>query len=342
MTIIKGNLNRNNNLDILRLFFALFVFLGHWTILTNFNSDLFILHFEVTGVDGFFIISGFLVFWSYHNDQNTKNFFIKRFFRIYPLYGIIILIQSLFFIFLSNGTVWENIRYFIANIFYLNFLQPTVGTIFDHLTINAINGSLWSLKIEVMFYLMVPLLYRIIKKWGIKVVFITYILSIIYTFLASHYHLNILIRQLPGKFRFFAVGILLFMYFDRITKINSKTMLSLVISSIILLYLFLSNNIFNVVIYPFCLGILILYIAFYIKQLKISSDFSYSIYVIHFPIIQIALLYQINLNKPLFSLLFFTTLIFILSFLSEKYLEKKFIQTGKKIIKNSLHTLNGS
>ena len=123
-----------------------------WNILTAQNLSNKLFHLSAYAVDMFFIVSGFLIFGSFYNYQNIKGFFIKRFFRIFPLYGLLILLQTMFFVFYANGTAGEVVKYFTSNILFLNFLSYSVGDIFTHLEVNAINGSLWTLKNEVVFY----------------------------------------------------------------------------------------------------------------------------------------------------------------------------------------------
>jgi peptidoglycan/LPS O-acetylase OafA/YrhL len=88
-------LKLKNNFDILRLILAVLVFFAHWNILTlqELSNPLF--HLSGFAVDMFFIVSGFLIFWSFDSDQNKKHFYIKRFFRIFPLYAFLIVLQTL-------------------------------------------------------------------------------------------------------------------------------------------------------------------------------------------------------------------------------------------------------
>ena len=159
-------LSINNNFDILRLTLAILVYLAHWNILTSQDISNPFFHLSGFAVDMFFIVSGFLIFWSFDNDQNKKHFYIKRFFRIFPLYAFLIILQTLFFIGFSDESVLEIIKYFVVNIFFLNFLAPSVGTTLSGLEVDAINGSLWTLKNEVVFYVLVPLIFILYKKWG--------------------------------------------------------------------------------------------------------------------------------------------------------------------------------
>lgn len=158
--------NTLNNFNILRLALAILVFFAHWNILTSQKLSNPLFHLSGYAVDMFFIVSGFLVFWSYDRDQNKKHFYIKRFFRIFPLYAFLIVFQTLFFICFSDGNIKDIIKYFVVNIFFLNFLSPSVGTIFSGLEVNAINGSLWTLKNEVVFYALVPFIFVLFRKWG--------------------------------------------------------------------------------------------------------------------------------------------------------------------------------
>ena len=156
----------DNNFDILRLALAILVFFAHWNILTSQNISNSIFQLSGFAVDMFFIVSGFLIFWSFDNDQNKKHFYIKRFFRIFPLYAFLIILQTLFFIGFSDGNTLEILKYFVANIFFLNFLAPSVVSALSGLEVDAINGSLWTLKNEVVFYTLVPVIFMLYKKWG--------------------------------------------------------------------------------------------------------------------------------------------------------------------------------
>ena len=157
---------KQNNFDILRLILAILVFFAHWNILTSQDISNPLFHLSGFAVDMFFVVSGFLIFWSFDADQNKKYFYIKRFFRIFPLYAFLIILQTLFFIGFSDGNALGIIKYFVVNIFFLNFLAPSVGTTLGSLEVNAINGSLWTLKNEVAFYVLVPFIFMLYKKWG--------------------------------------------------------------------------------------------------------------------------------------------------------------------------------
>ena len=83
--------------------------------------------------------------------------------------------------------------------------------------------------------------------------------------------------------------------------------------------------------YPILLGFILLFIIYCIKEIKIKFDFSYSFYILHFPVIQLAIYFNINPSNPILSFVFLFSIIIFLSFLSEKYIEKRFIRIGKKV-----------
>lgn len=318
-----------NNFDFIRLLLAVFVYFGHWNILTKFQSENIFFNLHSHSVNLFFIISGFLIFWSFENDQNNKNFFIKRFFRIFPLYFIIIIFQTLFFLMYSDGSLFDIVKYFILNTLFLNFLAPTVGSVFGTFPENAINGSLWTLKNEVIFYAMVPFLFYIYKKCGSKIFFTLYIFSVIYMFIIDYLGLDKLNVQYPAQLRLFLIGILLYIFFDKLKKVNLYFLSTF---AFVLLYIFNHYKYFYFIFYPLCIGVLVVFLVFVIKIRKINFDFSYSFYILHFPVIQLFQYFGINPNDPVISFFVIFIVIVILSYISELYIEKRFIYIGKILL----------
>jgi peptidoglycan/LPS O-acetylase OafA/YrhL len=107
------------------------------------------------GVQLFYITSAFTLFLSLKSKSDkehnpTRNFFLRRFFRIAPLYYIMIvyhLIESNFHV--SPGTI-------ISHFVFLHGLHPY--------WINSVVGGAWSIADEALFYLMTPFLFFHIKN----------------------------------------------------------------------------------------------------------------------------------------------------------------------------------
>jgi peptidoglycan/LPS O-acetylase OafA/YrhL len=96
---------------------------------------------------GFFVTSGYLNALSLYANPATKNYFVRRAIRLYPL---------LFISYLVIG-VFEH-RLLINDIFTL---FPFVLWIKGHM---PYNGVLWTLVIELQLYLLTPFLFLILKK----------------------------------------------------------------------------------------------------------------------------------------------------------------------------------
>jgi peptidoglycan/LPS O-acetylase OafA/YrhL len=99
------------------------------------------------------------------------------------------------------------LKYVFANLAFLNFLQPTLPGVFNSNNLTAVNGALWTLKIEVMFYLTVPVFVFLFRKLGYFPVLVSsYLLSIAYFEFFSEVaertgsvFYEQLARQLPGS-----------------------------------------------------------------------------------------------------------------------------------------------
>ena len=308
---------------------AVLVFFAHWNGLTQQGMTNVLFHLSRYAVDMFFIVSGFLIFWSFDNDQRVKNFFIKRFFRIFPLYAILIFFQTIFLISFSDGSLYETLRYFVANLLFLNFLSPTVGSIFSDLQVNAINGSLWTLKNEVVFYLLLPLIFRFYQKWGLGFLSLLYAASVMYMIAVDYIGVEKLLVQFPAQLRLFLTGIFFYLL---IRKIDTRHSMWLALVALCLVVLLSDNRLFRFALYPATLGFLVVWIVFFVKSVKIPFDFSYSFYILHFPVIQIVLYFQLNPENPVGSFILLFATVLLLSYLSEKYIEKRFIGMGKDLI----------
>lgn len=168
-----------------------------------------------------------------------------------------------------------------------------------------------------------------------------YGLSVIYMFgidyisslgVVSRHHADILLFQFPAQVKLFAVGMLLYILFE---KLNNKSAFVLAFSGLLLIIFFNDNTFFNYALYPLCIGFIVIWLVYFIKQVKIHFDFSYSFYILHFPVIQLALYFEINPSNPLLSFMALFFIVLLLSYFSEKYIEKRFIQLGKNIIKRN-------
>ena len=331
-------ITNQNNFDLIRLLLALSVFIVHSAQLSQ--NEIFVSLSTYLNsryaVYAFFIVSGFLIFSSYENSGSLKIFFKKRFFRIYPAYFSVIIITSIL-LFSISTVPWDEyfsrtwIKYLISNLATLNFLQPTLPGVFENNAIPAVNGALWTIKIEIMFYLSIPLIALLFSKYNKLIVLsILYILSIIYVEVLSGFAeegsrniYTLLAKQLPGQLSFFLAGAFLYYYFSNFKKFQYFYL----ILALIGVYLYIENGIW--LFFPVSLGIVVIYMAVLFKYLGNFGkfgDFSFGVYIWHFPIIQTFIHFHILDKMPIFGSIALLLLIAGISFLSWKYIEKPFLQ----------------
>lgn len=327
-----------NNFDLIRVFLAIIVFIEHIDVLSQINGFLVISKIVNAGiaVDSFFVVSGFLIFMSFESSSSIKSYFLKRIKRILPAYVVVVLFCAFLFAFLSSASFGEYfnftwIKYVFFNLLFLNFIQPTLPHVFENNFMQAINGSLWTIKIEVMFYISVPIIWIFLSRYN-KIIVITLIYmgavvySELFSFLADKYNTKIFLileKQLPGQLAFFISGALLYYYYNFFHK---KSFIILIVA---ILALFLHKFFDLYVIYPIALAIVIIYftsIFKYLGNFGKYGDLSYGIYIWHFPIIQIFIHLNLLNNFPIIGYVSLIFSVFLMAFLSWHFVEKPFLR----------------
>ena len=158
----------SNNFDAIRLILALSVMIFHSSVL--FNSSILGKFNIGSVVQCFFIISGYLIFQSYERSKSLKDYVIKRAKRLFPGLWFCIFLTCILGAFLTNLPLNEYfgkdlVKYLIGNSSTLNFLSPRLPGVFvDNPESGFVNGSLWTIKVELFFYISVPILFYIFKK----------------------------------------------------------------------------------------------------------------------------------------------------------------------------------
>lgn len=333
-----------NNFDLLRFLFAFIVFLVHAYVLSGEESlsSLSKLLSSEIAVKSFFVVSGFLIFMSYERSRNVKSYFNKRVRRIYPAYFSIIVICTLLGVIFSTLPWTEyfslpTLKYLVMNLMFLNFLQPTLPGLFENNSLQAVNGALWTLKIEVLFYFFVPLAVIAFRTAGrLPVIFALYICSVSYSMvmngLASKTGSGIYLelqRQLPGQLAFFLAGAAGYYYFQYLAKYRSWLVVIAVASFA------LQNWLPWIAIQPLALGVLVIYFAClfpYLGNFGKYGDFSYGIYIVHFPILQTLIAYGLFKGFPWLMLVAAGSLVMTAAFLFWHLIEKPFLRKSSHYV----------
>ncbi|WP_210397303.1 acyltransferase family protein [Motiliproteus sediminis] len=166
------SVSRDNHFNFLRLLFALQVLIlhaQHWMNLPI-GDFLYKILSIFPGVPLFFVVSGFLVSDSYFKSSSIKEFFFKRGLRIYPALAVNIIILELAMLFGGNFygidiSVYEYTAYLVTYIASASsgIASSLIGS--SYLAIynqsaffsDYPSGVLWTLTVELTFYLSVPL-----------------------------------------------------------------------------------------------------------------------------------------------------------------------------------------
>lgn len=334
----KDHVPRRNNLDLIRFALASMVFLTHAHDLSGQQalSVLSVVISSTVAVQAFFVISGFLIFQSYEKSSSLSSYFTKRARRILPGYVTVIISCTilLYFVgnlplsdYVTNSELW---RYLAANLAFLNFFAPTLPGIFDGNIIRGVNGALWTLKIEVTFYVAVPICVWLFSRLGRNQTMITiYIASMLYA--GGMLWLSVawnrpsfveLSRQLPGQMTYFIAGAAIYYHFDRF-KARPLFMLSLGI-----LTFFLSHYFLNLLLRPIGLALCVMSITFgpYFGRFGRYGDFSYGIYIVHFPILQTLIYFGLPKYSPLLFLFTSAAIVLPMAVLMWHLVEKRFLR----------------
>lgn len=286
---------RNNCFTFLRYLFTLCIFCNHLCV--TMGEEVFLGH-GLVFVCGFFAMSGFLNFNSYRQTPDPKTFALKRFKRIYPAYGMTVLLCLLTGASLSTLSAEtffaqaETWKYLFCNLLFLNYQQPTLPGVFEGSPMPFVNASLWTMKVEVLFYISVPVVHWMIGKFGKHKVLLTIILlSLAYNYgtavayrLTGNQLFNTLNHQLPGELSYFYIPVLMHYHFDWVRKHGKRLMWA----SAALFALALLNGGCSFFL-PLCLPPLVITFAYECTWLLATArwkDFSYEFYLLRFPILQ--------------------------------------------------------
>ncbi|PCH94738.1 MAG: hypothetical protein COB83_10550 [Gammaproteobacteria bacterium] len=209
------------------------------------------------GVQLFFLISAFTVFMTFfiHKEKDKypiRSFFIRRAIRIFPMYWFGMALYAFAYGY-QNSRGWgdnPDAWHYISHFFLLNMTSPATQS-------TVVPGG-WSISTEIMFYLLCPLFFILIKNLRDAVLFVVFscVISITFKVIFSSYFFQEFLYSFMGesspiiKGRFiyrtiisqlplFSLGILIY-YVQKIKNIEKviKQYLNLFLFIFILMTLF--------------------------------------------------------------------------------------------------------
>lgn len=156
---------RENNFDLIRLFAAFQVAILHMNghLGLNFSEKFVNLLGIFPGVPIFFVVSGFLISASWERKPVLKIYAKNRFLRIYPAlwFAMFVSVLSVVCFYNFNFTIKNFAVWLVAQSTILQFYNPDFLREYG---VGVLNGSLWTIPVELQFYIILPLIYLALKK----------------------------------------------------------------------------------------------------------------------------------------------------------------------------------
>ncbi len=238
----------------LRFLAAFYVFIFHVDIRKSLdflpNFVLNIVSQGAIGVNIFFILSGFILYYNYANRKiDYKEFIYKRLAKIYPVYlfGFLLCLGVYFYLDI-------HLEYYgfikILNLFLLQSYLPNYA-------MSWYGAGSWSISTEFFFYLLFPILLIVLKKINKQKLQILFIITYFISFVLGILHnlhwveLKWIYAFPPARLSEFFIGMIVAaLVFQYDTKISNRWIVIILISCI-LYYILLGKNLQGYVIHNF-------------------------------------------------------------------------------------------
>ena len=294
-----------NNMGMVRYVLALGVLTAHFNELAG--GDIWWPVSSYNAIGGFFALSGFLLAGSWLRRPRLGSYIKSRALRILPAYWSAVLFFAVTLSLVSSaGDYFHNAqfwKYLAANLSFLNFLQPDLPGVFDMLEVRAVNGSLWTMKVEWFLYLSLPLVSLLLVRYARHpgmVLAAVYLLSVAYRLFFRYLYSStgngiyeILSRQFLGQMMYFYSGVFIYYYFSLFMRFRRW----LLLFSLVLAYVDYPFYWMQVLIEPLAVTSLVIWFSMVGKwgvAFGKHDNISYNIYLVHFPVVQLCAMYMLT------------------------------------------------
>ncbi len=334
---------RINNFDLLRLFAATQVFVIHG--IDHFSIDWIAIKQALSyfpGVPIFFVISGFLISASYERNPDIKQYAKNRILRIFPALWVCLFVSSLLAMFIGkvNFPLKEATLWLIAQASFLQFYNPEFLRGFG---VGVLNGSLWTIPIELQFYAILPVIYRVIHRGASSVrLLVLFLVFFVFNFCyinffsdRSSVFYKLIGVSIPAYLYLFVLGIILQRNYEKIARYIEGKFFVWIFIYVLLAFFLVSTGFSRLGNYlnPFLaivLGITSVSFAFTMPNLSFNlikgNDVSYGVYIYHMPVINVLIFLGMKGENALLISLFF---VFSAAIISWVIVEKKALNLKK-------------
>jgi peptidoglycan/LPS O-acetylase OafA/YrhL len=330
---------KNNNLDWLRLIFATQVVLTHASGHLGLAIPEIMGHFP--GVPGFFFVSGFLIYASYLNAPGRR-YFENRLLRLYPAL-VFVTAGGMAVVIIAHG--WSRLPDESLTYVLWFTAQTTLGQaynpgIFRDVGVGVLNGSLWTLTTEILFYFVVPAIVWLESRFRFTVLILTALSFAVYAIGPMFWTKEIYSGKTLYDFLaltpitwgwMFGFGIMAVKHYDFLRRLLKYLPLAVIPVTVMTFsdggILFGSTGNRLGLIYFACYIGLVLWFAFCTPFVRLPFDLSYGAYVWHMPLINLLLVLAVP-SAPLVI-----ALTFAIAALSWFFVEKPALKLKRQSLK---------
>ena len=323
---------RENNLTAIRILLAWAVLYGHSYAVQNtmglddplnriFKGSIWI---GALAVNGFFLISGFLVAGSIER-RGVFNYLVSRVLRIYPALICCVLLSALLIgpvvSALDFGEYFQNVEVYqyLKNLFGLFWMHQVLPGVFISNAKRGFNGSLWTLQVEIWCYLLLAGLFVL---GGMKNRLVANVVIVGLFFLGWCYLSDL--PLLGGNTKwvrlagYFLLG--MFFYTNRAQVVLDKKLC--VMAAFIAFFSF--GTVWFDYVFPFVFAYLVFAAAYLFPYMDADGtigDLSYGIYIYAWPTQQVVASLS-PASGPIFNTFVASIVVFLLALMSWRFVER--------------------
>lgn len=293
---VGGKSTNNNCLNLIRIIAAFQVIFGHSVehLELPINNSFFHLTYFFRGVPIFFIISGFLIWFSMARSNNYGSYLRKRFLRIYPELWVSVGVEIVVIIVIYHGWKLEELLLFVLG----------QATVFQFWTPDSLrgygvgtpNGALWTIGVMIQFYIVAWFFYLFMKSKKCWFWIVGLIVSFAISFLGNLLTHDQIDMEIIGKlydqslikyFWLFYIGMFIAYFWDKFMPVLKKIWWGMLLLAVFFFGTGLDLYSGYYLFWSLFLTLGLIGFSYSFPNLSINPDVSYGLFLYHMTIVNI-------------------------------------------------------